>query len=464
MKKNLLLLVSFLTFSTQMFSQTIAQKRNKSLGIGTNLSYLDNYWNANYNTRIDKHYGDFANWTEINKRKSMFADIAKVGMKTVRIPVCYGAWATVTEPYKWDFPESLPMADSLISWALQNKLNVAIDLHHTEFDGSIPNSATTKRIVWLWSQIANRYKNLDPERVFFELRNEPHDMTADVWRTQAVELISTVRKIAPNHTMIVGAEDWNGLDALAKMKPFDDNNIIYTFHFYDPFIFTHQGATWAGDGLNDLRGVEFPYVSKNIIVPAKSAGTWIADAIKNYPNEGTVSAIVNRFNKAKKWSDDNNKLPIFCGEFGSYNLISDAQSRCNHAQAIYTVMGLLEIPGTWWEWDGGFTMLNNNNSLTPCMQQALNTYDVNRVLGNQSLIDNSTLEVYPNPTKDSFNIKLPNIEIKSYEIMDFTGKLLVNQEVTDSKVSITNLSDGLYILKLFDKKGALVGFKKVMKY
>jgi endoglucanase len=145
-------------------------------------------------------------------------------------------------------------------------------------------------------------------------------------------------------------------------------------------------------------------------------------------------------------------------------LISDAQSRCNHAQAIYTVMGLLEIPGTWWEWDGGFTMLNNNNSLTPCMQQALNTYDVNRVLGNQSLIDNSTLEVYPNPTKDSFNIKLPNIEIKSYEIMDFTGKLLVNQEVTDSKVSITNLSDGLYILKLFDKKGALVGFKKVMKY
>ena len=170
MKKIIILLFICLFISADTFSQTLAQKRAKALGIGSNLSYLDNYWNANYNTRIEKHYGDFANWTEINKRKVRMAEIAKAGMKNVRIPICFGAWASIKEPFKWDYPENLPMADSLITWALQNKLMVSIDLHHTEFDGSIPDATTTKRLVWLWTQIANRYKNLDPEKVVFELR------------------------------------------------------------------------------------------------------------------------------------------------------------------------------------------------------------------------------------------------------------------------------------------------------
>ena len=460
--KNLLFLCFALLISVNTFSQTLAQKRAKAMGIGSNLSYLDNYWNANYSTRIEKHFGDFANWTEVNKRKTRMAEIAKSGMKNVRIPICFGAWASVKEPFKWDYPENISMADSLISWALQNKLMVSIDLHHTEFDGSIPNAATTKRLVWLWTQIANRYKNLDPEKVFFELRNEPHDIAADVWRTQANEMIATVRKIAPNHTLIVGAEDWNGLDALAKMKPFDDNNIIYTFHFYDPFVFTHQGATWAGDGISDLKGITFPY-SKPVTVPAKAVGTWIESAIKNYSNEGTVQNIINRLKKAKQWADDN-KLPIYCGEFGSYNLISDIESRCQHARTIYNTMGLLDISGSWWEWDGGFTMLNNSNNLIPCMQVAVATYDVKSVLGNQSLIENQNLEIYPNPSQDTVYFKGSNTEIKSYEIVEFSGKLLVNQAVSNNTISISNLNNGLYILKLFDKKGGLVGLKKVMKY
>ena len=463
MKKTIILLFICLFVSADTFSQTLAQKRAKAMGIGSNLSYLDNYWNANYNTRIEKHYGDFANWTEVNKRKVRMAEIAKAGMKNVRIPVCFGAWASVKEPFKWDYPENLFMADSLISWALQNKLMVLIDLHHTEFDGSIPDAATTKRLVWLWTQIANRYKNLDPEKVVFELRNEPHDMAADVWRTQANELISTVRKIAPNHTLVVGAEDYNGLDALVKMKPYDDNNIIYTFHFYDPFIFTHQGATWAGDGLADVKGVTFPPNNIPIIVPAKAKGTWVEGALNNYAKDWTATNLINRFKKAKQWADDN-KLPIYCGEFGSYNLISDTESRCQHAKAIYNTMGLLDISGSWWEWDGGFTMLNNNNNLIPCMQVALATYDVKNVLGNQSLMENPNLEIYPNPSQDTVHFKGSNTEIKSYEIVDFSGKSLVNQEVSNNIISISNLNNGLYFLKLFDKKGALVGLKKVMKY
>ena len=127
-------------------------------------------------------------------------------------------------------------------------------------------------------------------------------------------------------------------------------------------------------------------------------------------------------------------------------------------------MGLLDISGSWWEWDGGFTMLNNSNNLIPCMQVAVATYDVKSVLGNQSLIENQNLEIYPNPSQDTVYFKGSNTEIKSYEIVEFSGKLLVNQAVSNNTISISNLNNGLYILKLFDKKGSLVGLKKVMKY
>ena len=98
------------------------------------------------------------------------------------------------------------------------------------------------------------------------------------------------------------------------------------------------------------------------------------------------------------------------------------------------------------------------------MQVALATYDVKSVLGNQSLLENPNLEIYPNPSQDTVHFKGSNIEIKSYEIVDFSGKSLVNQEVSNNVISILNLNNGLYLLKLFDKKGALVGLKKVMKY
>jgi len=236
--------VLFFLFSlalTAAIAQSTAQKRAARLGLGMNLSYLEGYWNG---TRA-RHFSDFVKPDEVKARQQGLTDMARAGFKTVRIPVCFGAWASLDKPYRWDAPAALAAPDSLLNWVLANKLTVIIDLHHVEFDGSIPGADSTDRVVWLWQQLAERYKHTDPDRVLFELRNEPHDMTADAWRMQANRLIETVRGIAPNHTLIVGFHDWNGRDAMLRSEPFADPNIIYTFHFYDPFIFTHQGAGWS---------------------------------------------------------------------------------------------------------------------------------------------------------------------------------------------------------------------------
>lgn len=373
MRKAFYFLIVLILGTQFVAAQTVAQKRAERMSVGMNLSYLDNWW---LGTK-EKNYSDFAKSKDAAKREKMFAEIAKNGFKTVRIPIDFGAWASYEKPYKWTNEEALKTADEFVKWTLDNNLNAIIDLHHTEFDGKIAGAATTERIVWLWSEIAKRYKNTDPERVFFEIRNEPHDISAVDWRAQAEAIIKTVREIAPNHTLIVGFHDWNSRAALVESKPFDDANIIYTFHYYDPFLFTHQGATWSDEGLKLMKNVPFPY-SENVKIetPESVKGKWVGNLIAAYKTDSSAEKINADLKAAKDWAVKNN-VPIFVGEFGSFSKFSTLEDRCRHAETIYAALGKLQIPNAWWEWDGGFNMFEKGTTkIAPCMRKAIDAYNL----------------------------------------------------------------------------------------
>ncbi|HEX8250882.1 MAG TPA: glycoside hydrolase family 5 protein [Pyrinomonadaceae bacterium] len=373
--KNVIYFVLILLLGTSFVpAQSIAQKRAARIGLGMNLSYLDNYW---LGTKA-KNFSDFVKASEAAKREKMFADISAAGFKTVRIPVNFSAWASFNAPFRWENQEGLKTADLFVKWALANDLNAIVDLHHAEFDGTIPGAATTERLVWLWKEIAARYENTDPERVFFELRNEPHDISAQDWRRQAQEIIKTVRQTAPKHTLIVGFHDWNSRAALIDSEPFADQNIIYTFHYYDPFIFTHQGATWAGAGLPELKNVPFPAAAAKIEVPETARGKWVESLIKNYEKDSKAEKMFADLKAAKDWSVKNS-APIFLGEFGSYGKFPTPADRCRHAEAVYSALGKLDIPNAWWEWDGGFNMFEKGTTkISDCMRKAFEAYNLQK--------------------------------------------------------------------------------------
>ncbi|MBX7172235.1 MAG: glycoside hydrolase family 5 protein [Pyrinomonadaceae bacterium] len=370
MRKIFIFLTILLALGNNNVAQSVAQQRAERMGTGMNVSYLENWWGGTKS----KHYSDFAKPEEAAKREKMFAEIAKAGFKTVRIPINFSAWMELKQPYNWDNPNGLELADNFVKWALANNLNVIIDLHHLEFDRSIPEAETAERIVNLWVKIAERYKNTDPEKVFFEIRNEPRDITAEGWRWQAEQIIKYIREIDKKHTLIVGFEEWNSRQTMIKSKPFADDNIIYTFHYYDPFIFTHQGATWAGSGLVELRNIPFPYSSKEKIKVPKTGGPWVEGMAASYEKDSNSEKIFADLKEAKDWSVKN-KVPIFLGEFGSYNQYSTLESRCRHAQVIYSALGKLKIPNAWWEWDGGFNMFKKETpEIADCMRKAIDSY------------------------------------------------------------------------------------------
>jgi endoglucanase len=163
-------------------------------------------------------------------------------------------------------------------------------------------------------------------------------------------------------------------------KPLEDKNIIYTFHYYDPFLFTHQGATWAGvGGIEEIRSLPFPATKDvKIQTPDKAKGQWTENLIRSYGNDSKADKMFKDLNAAKDWSVKN-KVPIFVGEFGSFSKFASTEDRCRHAAIVYSAFGRLQIPNAWWEWDGGFNMFDSGTTrISECMRAAIDSFEKSR--------------------------------------------------------------------------------------
>jgi len=129
-----------------------------------------------------------------------------------------------------------------------NKPKLEIDNHYQE------------AFITFWKAFATHYKASDPSFVLFELLNEPiFSAHPEQWEALQTRLLAAVRDVVPEHTIILTGARWSAIETLVKIKPVADPNVIYTFHFYEPFTFTHQGATWTNTpGQPELRNVPYP--------------------------------------------------------------------------------------------------------------------------------------------------------------------------------------------------------------
>jgi len=83
-------------------------------------------------------------------------------------------------------------------------------------------------------------------------------------------------------------------------------------------------------------------------------------------------------------------------------------------------------------------------------------------LGTEDVVFNSSMVVYPNPVRgNSFSISHQQAfdgQVLSLQLFDLQGRMVLNQELTNSsrmRVNLSNsLSSGVYVLKLSDVKNS----------
>jgi|JI9StandDraft_2_1071091.scaffolds.fasta_scaffold23561_1 endoglucanase len=290
--------------------------------------------------------------------KKDFEQIKFLGADVIRLPINLHYMTNGAPEYKLD-PLFLNMLDQVVDWAEELQIHIILDNH--TFDPAVNTSPDViGPLKKTWAQMAQHYKNRS-DYVYYEVLNEPHGIAGNVWAQIQQQVIDTIRVHDTQHYIVVGGVDWNSYTSLAALPVYTDDKLIYTFHFYDPFIFTHQGATWGSPSMASLGGVPFPYgASAMPATPNDLKGTWVEGAINNYINDGTINRVRQLIDIAVAFKTQRN-VPVFCGELGVYIPNSNNTDRLRWYEAVRTYMEQKDISWTMWDYKGGFGLFEKNS-------------------------------------------------------------------------------------------------------
>ncbi len=259
-----------------------------------------------------------------------FAMIRDKGFDTVRIPVRWSDYTSNSPDYVIE-PDFMTSVKSIVDAALAQNLNVILNVHHFEKIMDEPKDGT-KKLVAMWEQIAPEFSAYS-DSLWFEIINEPNKMLkGDLMRKAQALSIRQIRKSNPERIIILGGENWSGINSLDTNLVPPDNNIVYTYHYYDPFDFTHQKAPWVGkDG------------------PKKT---------KNWGNEHDYDGLKRSIEIARQFEKDV-KRPVFVGEFGAYDIIENSE-RVQYVRDVREAFDTAQLPWCLWSFSNTFALFDED--------------------------------------------------------------------------------------------------------
>lgn len=289
--------------------------------------------------------------------------IASMGVDHIRIPVDFELLEDEQGNILEDGHTYLRKG---IDWCLSNNLNVVLDLHKTAgyvFDdaaysnGFFDNEALQQRFINLWKVLATRYGN-QPDRVALELLNEVVDpAVADKWVAIATKTIKAIREITPDAWIILGGTRNNSVVSVKELGIPYDRRIVYTFHCYEPLIFTHQGAYWIENMPLDYH-IDYPETIETYIAETER----LIDPVQAFPikhiTPGTKGKdffrqfFADAIEVAQKYD-----VPLYCGEYGMIDR-ADPEACLRWFEDIHAVFEEYRIARTVWtykEKDFGIT-------------------------------------------------------------------------------------------------------------
>ena len=255
----------------------------------------------------------------------------------------------------------LGYVDSALDMILGAGLAVVIDVHPSdEFKLRLArDERSIEALGKFWRAFATHLSRRDPDFVFLEVLNEP--MVEDAYRWYGIQgkLIASIRSGAPNHTIIAAGHRWSGLYEMLFLEPYADTNIIYNFHYYEPFAFTHQGATWAGPNVPFYKNVPYP--------SSPEAVKLLLDTIQDDParynllrygeENWNAQRIDRELGAAAAWAARHH-VYITCNEFGAFRKVVKPADRVAWLQDMRKALEKHGIGWTMWDYGGGFSVVN----------------------------------------------------------------------------------------------------------
>lgn len=344
-------------------SSSLAAARAENLTNGVNLSHW--FW-APYIGDATTAIKQYITQTDVNLIKNL-------GFDHVRLPV------DVSNLMSWNNPSQLNSAmlthlDSAIGMLQASGLSVIVT-PFGDFEQKVVQPQYLQAAKSFWSELAEHLSTFNVEKTFLEVANEPIAGPA-TWNPIQESLIASIRESAPNNTIITatylkfgeGVNDWGAVQGLVNSPLSADPNVIYNLHFYEPFLFTHQGAPW-GDPLSaQISGVPYIANAQNMAtlvaqLQSKFGGStdyaWVAQWAQDYAlNNFDATDLEKLVAPAVQWAA-NNGVPLLFNEFGVYKDGGvNAADRISYLYDLRMIMEEQGIKWTSWDYGAGFGIVD----------------------------------------------------------------------------------------------------------
>lgn len=321
----------------------------KGMGIG---GWLTNY--KRFNVLPDKwrgplSIGDFEHFESYITEKDV-QYIASLGLDHIRV----GFDQIVLEEKPGVYRERIfVLIDRFIEWCEKYDLNVVLNLHKAignycdiKEDVSLMDDRKLQdHFVLFWREFERRYHK--KPSIAFELLNEVRDVDPVIWNDLVDRTVKAIRKMNPTRKIIVGSTCWNSAGKLKDLHLYEDDNIIYTFHFYGPFAFTHQRGVLQASPLYYNRIMAYP----SDVEPYRDYERFVNHRkdplpnIKRIDREWIRMQLQPAFDFAKAHPD---KI-LWCGEFGTIRHCP-IEYRENWMQDVISLLKEHNIPYAVWNY------------------------------------------------------------------------------------------------------------------
>jgi aryl-phospho-beta-D-glucosidase BglC (GH1 family) len=259
--------------------------------------------------------------------------------------------------------------DAAVKMILDAGLAVELDMHpDSDFKQRLAKEDDfVERFAAFWRMFAQHYSSWDADKVFFEVLNEPEMRDPYRWYGVEAKLATAIRQGAPAQTIIAAGAKWDDDDDMVFLEPLPDPNVVYVFHFYEPHIFTHQGATWGAYYWRWVKGLHYPSSPENAAQVAAAVPEAVnrLSVIRYGQEHWDAARMEAEINQADDWAK-RHKVPLICNEFGVFRNFSDPKDRAAWIKDVREALERHNIGWAMWDYSGSFgTVTKQNGKATP---------------------------------------------------------------------------------------------------
>jgi hypothetical protein len=334
--------------------------------------------------------------------------LRRTGLDFIRLPVDPGPFLAADATTRGKL---LDMVDAAVTATLDAGLGIIVNVqangatHYWNPDRMVSSTAAPEFAAYraLVGELAGRLARFTPGMVALEPVNEPpQSCDSNVWSNVQAALLTAARASSQTLPLVVTGGCGSMVSGLAALDPaplaaFEP--ILFTFHFYEPYLFSHQGAPWMREPVyRALNNVPWPASAGSLEQTLASVRARMAEdtetseadkkaayaeterVLKVYFDAAPDRWFIDKYlSQARDWADAHGIVPerVIMGEFGA--LRTDAHyvaapnpDRARYISDVRQSAESFGLPWAFWDlFDGMGMMEGTTRALDPTMVEAL---------------------------------------------------------------------------------------------